>query len=187
MMGEKVAVRYARALYEIAAENNEVALYGDTMKAVAKQCEENEELKIFLVSAHVPVAAKKEVIDQVFSKVPEMVKNFLYLLVDKKREELIEAISASYQRVVDEETNALEVSVVSAQKLNAEERSALTRRLEEVSGCSVRLVTKEDQSLIGGLTVQIGNRWIDGSLKGRLQSFGQALLKRSQKQMEVEG
>lgn len=187
MIGEKVAIRYGRALFELAQSNDEAVLYGETLKQISSQIAENGELKEFLATPHVPQQAKKDVLDQVFPEMPGMMKNFLHLLVDKGRETIIEAISLAYQAVVDEKSKALEVSVISAKKLNSEEETALVKRLEESSGRSVRLLVEEDASLLGGMMVRIGNRWIDGSVKGRLRAMGQVLAESTQKQVEVEG
>lgn len=187
MTTDKVAARYSRALFEIAQEEGQISPYGAILHEVAAQIEGNEELREFLLSPHAPQKAKKEVLGEVFAGIPELLQNFLSLLVDKGREEIISQIAKVYQEIVDEESQAFEVSVTSAKKMKPEEESALIKKLEETSGRTIRLITQEDPSLIGGLTIHIGNRWIDGSIKGRLAALSQALAKPVQKQMEVEG
>lgn len=187
MTADKVAARYSRALFEIAREEGQISPYGVVLRDVAAQIEGNEDLREFLLSPHAPQKAKKEVLGQIFAEIPELVINFLSLLIDKGREKIIPQIAKVYQEIVDEESRAFEVSVTSAQKMKPEEESALIKKLEETSRRTIRLVTQEDPSLIGGLTIHIGNRWIDGSIKGRLAALSQTLAKPIQKQMEVEG
>ena len=187
MSGGKVAIRYARALFELAKPQNEIDSYGKILEQVASQIAENSELREFIITPHVPHQAKKEVLDQVFTGMPEMMKNFLHLLVDKGREGIIEEISVSYRSIVDEDSKALEVTVTSIKELSSEEEAALVRRLEESSGRSVRLILEKDPSLLGGLVIRIGNRLIDGSIKSRIQAMGRALATPTQKQAEVEG
>lgn len=186
MIKEKVAVRYGRAIFEIAKEQDSIISYGECLTVIAKGIEGNSELEEYLSSPHVPRNAKKELLGEVFSGAPEMVKNFLFLLIDKGREMLLKDIAFTYQEIVDEEFSSLEVAVVSAKPLKEENQILLTQKLEEISGKSIRLRLSEDPSLIGGMILHVGNRWIDGSLKGQLESLKYSLMKPTQKQMEVE-
>lgn len=186
MSKERVAIRYSRALFEIAKDQDATTSYGEFLNAITKGIEENNELQEYLCSPHVPRNAKKEILNEVFSAAPEMLKNFLFLLIDKGREDLLKDIALGYQQITDEEASALEVAVVSAKPLKKEIQILLTQKLEEVSGKSIRLRLSEDPNLIGGMTLHIGNRWIDGSVKGQLESLKYSLMKPTQKQMEVE-
>lgn len=177
MMGEKVAIRYARALYEIAAENSQIKEYGLILNQVVKTVGQNNDLQQFLITPHIPIKAKKEILAQIFSDIPSVMLHFLYLLVDKKRESIMVAILKEYQKIVDEKTGALECFVTTATSLKSAEEEALKKRLEEISGRVVRMVKKEDSAILGGLLIQIGNRRVDGSVRGRLHSLAEALVK----------
>ena len=67
------------------------------------------------------------------------------------------------------------------------ESLALQKKFEEVSGRNIRVINQEDASILGGLLIRIGNRWIDGSVRGQLRTLGDRLMNSAQKQMEVEG
>ena len=187
MLGERVAGRYARALFEIAQKDQKIGPYGEALGEISRDIEGNSDLKEFLITPHVPVLAKKEVVAKIFSEAPLVVQNFLSLLMDKRRGDILPTIVHEYLKIADQESRVLEVSVISAKKLNSAEELALQKKLEEVSGRNIRVLNQEDASILGGLLIRIGNRWIDGSVRGQLRTLGARLMDSTQKQMEVEG
>ena len=187
MLGERVAGRYARALFEIAQKDQKVGPYGEVLGEISEAIEKNSDLKEFLITPHVPMLAKKEAVANIFGEAPVVVQNFLFLLIDKQRGDILPTIVHEYRKIADQESRILEVSVISAKKLNSAEELALQKKLEEVSGRNIRVINQEDASILGGLLIRIGNRWIDGSVRGQLRTLGDRLMNSAQKQMEVEG
>lgn len=186
MLGEKVALKYAQALFEIGKDENAIDLFGIWLKNLKTVFEENNELRDFIFTPHVPRQAKKEVFLELCTGAPVLIQNFLGLLVDKRRENLIPLLSIAYQQIIDENEKAMEVAVTSAFELAANEEQSLVARLQELTGKAIRLKTQIEPSLIGGLILQIGNRRIDGSVVGQLQSIGATLLKINPNQVEVK-
>lgn len=187
MLGEKVAGRYAHALFEIARSEAQIEFFGSSLGEISKEIQKNAELREFVITPHVPAEAKKEVLSKIFGDAPVLVQNFLSLLMDKRRGDILPTIVQEYHKIADEASRVVEVSVISAKKLNSVEELALQKKLEEASGRSIRVVNQEDASILGGLLIRIGNRWIDGSVRGQLRSLGDRLMQSTQKQMEVEG
>jgi F-type H+-transporting ATPase subunit delta len=66
--------------------------------------------------------------------------------------------------------------VTSAAPLSADETAAVKRRVEAMSGAAVELSSVVDESLIGGLTIRVGDRLLDASVRGRLERLRDQLV-----------
>src|SRR5438874_1768545 len=91
-------------------------------------------------------------------------------------DELLPAISNEYRRLLDEQRGIVAATVTSARPLSSEHLEAVGRRVEEMMSASVSMTPRVDAALIGGLTVQVGDRLIDGSVRGRLERLRERLL-----------
>ena len=135
------------------------------------------ELKDFLTNPQIQPEDKKQVLLRLLKdQVSPMMMNFLLLLVDKRRIVLLEAINDCYQELSNKAQGIIVADVTTAYELKAELRSRLSSKLESVTGKKVQLRTHQDQSIIGGVVVKIGDTRIDGSVIGRLQALKAELM-----------
>lgn len=178
MIASQLALRYAEALYELAAEKqalesveNELALVEETLAAYG-------ELATLLYHPQVPLAAKKETVTRVFGpQVADYVRNFLLLLVDKRRETALPAIIREYRALANKARNIAEAEVTTAMPLGEGDKAALAAKLSAVTGKNVVLKTRIDERIVGGVVVKLGDKLIDGSVVRRLEALKAALLK----------
>ena len=98
------------------------------------------------------------------------------LLVDKRRIELFDAIEDIYRSLSNEARGIVVADVTSAQELTSAQQEKIQKKLATVTGKEVTLRTHRDESLIGGVVVRIGDKRIDGSVKGRLEEMTAQLL-----------
>ena len=89
-------------------------------------------------------------------------------------------ISDYFESVVDERLNQVRVSVISAHPLTDENIEKLKTGLNRILGKTVLIETTEDQSLIAGIQLQVGDQVADATIKNRL-----AILKRTIEKEEV--
>jgi F-type H+-transporting ATPase subunit delta len=99
------------------------------------------------------------------------IRNFLNLLVDRNRLELLDEIVPTYESLLDEKLGVVRARVTSAQDLDIKQRDEVASRLQALTGKKVRMEVFVDPSLIGGLVAQVGSTIYDGSIRQRLQSF----------------
>ncbi len=101
--------------------------------------------------------------------VGDQLANLVALLVDRRRVSLLPAIASEYERLLDRQRGIAAALVTSAAPLTADETAAIHARIEAMTGTTVALRTVIDPALIGGVTVRIGDRLIDASVRGRLE------------------
>jgi F-type H+-transporting ATPase subunit delta len=90
-------------------------------------------------------------------------------MVRRGRIEQLPRVAAEFRRLDDRRQGITPATATSAVALTLPEVQALTARLEQMTGGRIALQTDVDESLIGGLVVRVGDRLIDGSVRGRLE------------------
>ena len=171
--------RYAEALIKITEENNTTKGVLSDFAEVVKALEENKELKLFFLNPHVKISDKKDVLKELFEgKISIELLNLLKLIVDKDRIKYIPGILDEYSKLYDENRNVLNLKISSAVPLEEMQINSIKQkylRLYDKSSAKVKL--EIDEKLIGGVRVQIGDKVIDGSIKGRLESMMEIMMK----------
>ncbi len=101
--------------------------------------------------------------------------NFLKLLVQNRRLNLVPQIAKIFEEYKAEDEGYLDLDVFAAYQFSAEGRKAFSAKLEKRLGKKVNMNVTVDKSLIGGVLVRAGDKVIDGSIKGQLQHMQKAL------------
>jgi F-type H+-transporting ATPase subunit delta len=104
------------------------------------------------------------------------VQNLIQLLLRRGRIEELGRVAAEFRRLDDRRQGITHATVTSAAPLSQDDVRALTARLEQSTGGRVALTTQVDEALLGGLVVRIGDRLIDGSVRGRLERLRNQLI-----------
>ena len=104
-----------------------------------------------------------------FAKLSQPVRNLILLLVRRGRIEQLPRVAAEFARRDDARNGLTHATATTAAPLDAEEVRALATRLEAMTGGRVALDTNVDPAILGGIVVRIGDRLIDGSVRGRLE------------------
>jgi F-type H+-transporting ATPase subunit delta len=103
------------------------------------------------------------------------VQNFLGLLIDRNRLDLLDEISSTYGTLLDERVGVVKARVTSALELDSKQKDQVVTRLEAITGKKVRMEVLVDPSLIGGLIAQVGSTIYDGSIRQQLETFRNGL------------
>lgn len=169
------AKRYAQAAFAIAQERDQVDLGGLELWAV-EDALQHEEFRALLEQAAIPMARKVQLIREVLKGVNPLVQNLVCLLVSRRRLSLISDIRREYVRLVDAYHGRERVEVVSAVPLDADEEKKVTRLLQGIVGREVVLESRVDPETLGGLVIRVGDKLIDGSVRGRLEGLKESLI-----------
>ncbi|HPZ42713.1 MAG TPA: F0F1 ATP synthase subunit delta [Bacillota bacterium] len=177
MRGGPVAGRYAAALYDIASEKkNMVDKVESELKAIKGVIEDNPDLQRLLYHPQITPAAKKDLLEKLFKgKISDVTSNFLALLVDRRRETYLLDIMAEFIALANAGRNIITAQVTTAVELNDQEKGELNRVLARLTGKKIQASYDVDPSLIGGVVVRMGDKFIDGSIKTKLAALKERL------------
>jgi F-type H+-transporting ATPase subunit delta len=171
---------YAEALFEAARERDELEDVLSDLGEFVAALHDSEELRLFFYGGQIPERQKRRAIDGLTEGMKTSTTNFLKVLVDNGREEILEEVLARYEELVKEHLGRIEVEVTTAVELSEDQRGRLKERLAEVlEGREIILETNVDPGLIGGAVFRYGGRMMDGSIRGRLESLREGMLERS--------
>ena len=170
---KSASLQYANALAEIAAEQDAVEAIGKQLAAFGSMYAESAELRNFLGSPAVTREAKHEVIEKLVLKIRanKFVRNFLFVLVDKRRTQLLPEIVAAFDEVIRRRQGVMEAQVSSAVELSGAQKAALASVLERITGKRVQARYALEPKLLGGAVVRLGDTVYDGSLRNRLNGL----------------
>ena len=178
MLGGSIARRYSRSLFEIAQERGNIDGQIAELDLVVKALNADPFAQFQFENKMISSADKKSAVNRVLEgKVSPITRNFLNLLIDKGREGHLKDIVAEFGRLADEAKGIVEVEVRTAVALPEAELNALKAGLSSNLGKTVRLSTRVDRELIGGVVVKIGDQLLDGSVRTRLQALKTRLAK----------
>ncbi|MGG1314777.1 F0F1 ATP synthase subunit delta [Cohnella laeviribosi] len=176
MSGSTVARRYAKALFELASEQGLVSETEEQLKAIAETFRGNADFRSFLTFPNIDAAKKIEAVQAIFgNSVSPVVLNTVKLLIERGRQGELPAVLEAYIKVAGEALGRAEAHVVSAKPLTDSEKEQLAATFGSLLGKTVRLNETVDPSLLGGLTVRIGDTLYDGSLRGKLERLEKTL------------
>ena len=186
MLSHPAAREYARVLIELATEQNMVDEVRDQLAGILTACQENAGLAKIFYHPLVPMQAKKETVTDLFAPgLAEFVRNFLLVLVDKRRETLLPAIFDAYGALADTAHNICNVEMTTALPVAPEQQRIWAEKLSAAMGKQVKLTVSVDKKLIGGAVLQIGDKRLDGSVATQLEKLRKALLKQEATGIEV--
>jgi F-type H+-transporting ATPase subunit delta len=176
-LSAKITEPYADALLNIADSTGNIDLVTSDINDILNLLSSTEGLKKYLASPTTSQEAKKELISNtIATELNSYTKQFLLVLVERNRISYLEEIAEKYLEQVFELADIKIVQVSSAISLTEEQEATLKTKITAMTKAKqVKLVTKIDSSLLGGLVVQIGTQIIDISLKGQLRQISNCL------------
>lgn len=161
--------RYARALLSAVARKEAIEKTADELKMVQQTCAQNANLNACLNSPVVVIPVKQKIINDLFTgKAGALTIDFLSLLLEKRRFNMLSAISEAFGELIDEMKGLARVNVISALPVNEREHDYLHGRLEKWLKQSVQLSVEINPALLSGIQIRIGDRFYDGSGLGQL-------------------
>ncbi|WP_028543910.1 F0F1 ATP synthase subunit delta [Paenibacillus taiwanensis] len=171
-----VAKRYAKALFQLALEQQSVSEREQQLKYVVQAIASSHELELLLTTPNIDVKGKKEVLNSAFQgHVSENVVNTIQLLVERGRINILGDVLASYVHIAGEALGTADAIVTSAVALSESEKQDVAASFGRKVNRTIRVHNVVDPSIIGGIQVRIGDRLFDGSLSGKLDRMEKAL------------
>jgi F-type H+-transporting ATPase subunit delta len=175
-----VAERYAAALADVAVERKNSETIKRNLAAFVEAFSSIADLRNALESPALNAEVKRKVIAEVAGKMglDVAVRNFIYLVVDHRRTEVLPEIEQAFLSELNERLGIVDAEVTSAHELNDDEKRQLNTVLEQRTGKKVEARFQIDGALLGGAVVRLGSTIYDGSVRDQL--------KRLREQLETE-
>ncbi len=173
---DTTARRYAEAAFEVAQRDGTVEAWRSELDA-AGEIAADDQVGRMLGNPAVALETRTEMAESIFGKtVSKPVLNLIGLMLRRGRIEQLPRVAAEYRRLDNARQGITLATATSAAPLSPDEVQALTARMEQLTGGRVELDLRTDPSLLGGLVVRIGDRLIDGSVRGRLERLRNQLV-----------
>ena len=173
--------RYASALINQAEENNQFEKVSDDIQFIHDTIADSKELKVALESPIISEEKKLNVLSEIFSgNVSKTSMNFLHLVVDKKRADVLFAITERFLELRDKKLNILPASITTAVELSDSEKEQFYKSLENYTGKKIRASYSIDDKIIGGFLVKIKDEMLDASVLQQLKLLKKRLVKSDQ-------
>jgi len=170
---KSASLQYANALADIALEQGASEPAAKQLESFAAAYEESAELRTFLASPAVSMEAKHEVLEKIAKRLgaSKIIRNFLFVIADHRRTQLIPEIVATFQQVLRQRQGVAEAEISSAVELTSAQKKELAATLARVTGKKIEPKYSLDPALLGGAVVRIGDTIYDGSLRSRLNEM----------------
>ena len=170
------ATRYAKALLDVLYPAR-AEMGREQLVKFAEVLNQQAEGRLVLENPTVSTDKRKELLnkigDALVLDVP--IRNFLGLLIERNRLDLLDEIVSTYETLLDEKLGVIRARVTSALELDSSQQAEVAARLQALTGKKVRMEVLVDPSLIGGLVAQVGSTIYDGSIRQQLQTFRNSL------------
>ena len=162
---------YAKAVFEIAESTGSLDTWSEQLALMASIASADGSAEL-LNSPKVSASQKVETFSQVASgNLNNQSVNLLKSLGENNRFALLPDMSLLFEALKSESQGEVDGELIAAAEVSQEQESAIVTALEKRLGRKVKLVTKIDDSLLGGAVIRIGDLVIDGSLQGRFQTL----------------
>lgn len=178
---QQIGALYAKALLGAAGDSVDGVVA--ELEAIVSEClTRHPRLEQALGSPRISLEQKEAMLDHIFNgRIDGRLLNFMKILCRRGRIDSLRAIQVTATIMREEQQGKRRVTVTSAQALSDEQREQIKQRLREAYGVDAILLEKIDDSLLGGIVLRIGDKVLDGSVLGKLQSIRSAVASGVQK------
>jgi F-type H+-transporting ATPase subunit delta len=173
---DSAARRYAEAAFQVAQRDGTVDAWRRELEDAATVVAVPA-IGHTLANPSVALDTRSASVEATLGKIASRpVLNLIQLMLRRGRIEDLPHVAAEFRRLDNAQKGITIATATSAAPLSGDELKALTQRLEAFTGGQIELDVHVDPSLLGGLVVQVGDRLIDGSVRGRLERLRNQLV-----------
>lgn len=174
-----IATRYAESLFDLALEENKVEEYASDMDTIYQTFQSDPSIVSFFGHVLVDDAAKFEILDKSFKgQINTYVCNFLKLLIRKKRIRYVLDIITAFHSLCNEHLGIEEGILYTSYEIDPMDVKNIEQVISAKQNKKVILRIVKDETLIGGIKVQLKNQIIDASIKNKVEMLKKELLRK---------
>jgi F-type H+-transporting ATPase subunit delta len=171
MAGTRAAIRYAKAILDIAQVNNNTQAVNSDMTSIVNAIIDSAELKKILQSPIVKGEIKFSSLKEIFASAQKETKGLFQLLLVNKRFELLNDVAIQFNALYDE-LNGIEIAkVTTAFQITPELEAKVLAKIASFSNKNITIQNIVDPAIIGGFILRIGDKQYNASVTSRLQNL----------------
>ncbi|MFN4123375.1 MAG: ATP synthase F1 subunit delta [Flavobacteriales bacterium] len=179
MQDSKAVYRYAKALFELANEQNVLERVHADMQLIQQAIKENRDLRVLIKSPVVKFDKKNEIFDLIFAKhISPLTKSFMNLVIKKQREGNLADVVTQFHRIYLENNNIEEVYLTTSVELGQPFKDEIVNFVKKDTKNKVQLEEKIDPSIIGGFILKYSGKQFNASVARKLEMMRQELNKK---------
>lgn len=168
------ARRYARAVFELAQQDDQIAEWSRRVSQVSDLLSDPRVAAV-LTNPTIPLRRRMELISGAPHELDPEGTNLARLLIESNRVGEAAGVAEEYEALADAAAGRVRATVTTAVELGPKERDRLTDQLSQRLGKEIRIQVVVDKRILGGLKLQYGDRLIDASLATKLQQLRRRL------------
>ncbi len=176
MAGTRAAIRYAKAILDVAQSKHVAQQVGTDMALIESTVNSNQELSTFIANPTISSKAKELALLEIFASANDSSKTLFHLLAVNKRFELLGAIANEYTKLLDVINNVEIAQVTTAFPLTDDLEAKVLSKIKEFTTKTVTIENIVDESIIGGFILRIGDKQYNASIANRLQVLKRELI-----------
>ena len=169
MAGTRAAIRYSKAILDLANSKGVAEVVSDDMKTIAATINGNLELTTFIQNPTIKVEVKEKALLEVFAESNSVTKGLFHLLFENKRFEILGAIAVEYGKLSDLANGKELAQVTTAFPMDAALEAQVLAKIATLSDKKITLENIVDPAIIGGFILRIGDKQYNASVYNRLQ------------------
>jgi len=172
-----IARSYAEALFDLGDRHGQLEEFAVALDVISALLESEPKLRLFLASPKIEPGDKKRVLrSSLHDRVPPLILNFLMVVLDRRRQRLIEEFGVQFHALLDERHGRLHVKVTLAHEPDERMEREIAADLSQALGLTVIPHVRVDPEILGGIIVRYGDRVLDGSVRRQLVSLRRQML-----------
>lgn len=172
-----LAGRYASALFDLASEAGTVTAIESDLDRLDAALRESGELRALIRNPEVSRSALGRVVAGIATHLglSPLTGNFLGVLAKNRRAGELPAVIRAFHMIAAAQRGEVTAEVASAHPLTDDQLAQLEQKLRAREGRTVKIKTRVEPDLLGGLVVTVGSKRIDSSIRTRLNTLAQAM------------
>lgn len=173
-MADDRTTAYARAMFDVARAEGDLARIGDELFRFARALEGSDELREALTDPHLPASRRQQIVEDLLGgKADPSTVSLVGMAVGTGRARELPAIIDSLVAMTAAQANRAVAEVRSAIDLTDDQRTRLATAIESATGKQVEVKVVVDPSILGGIVTTVGDTVLDGSVRTRLERLKQ--------------
>lgn len=172
----RAAVRYAKAILELANQNGTTDKVNSDMTLMQDAWKQSKDLQVFLTNPVIKQEMKRNALLEVFPQAQKETNALFELLYQNKRFDILFAITQKFQELLLVQNGIVKATVTTAIPMTAELEKQVLEKAKQMTSHQVVLDHKVDESIIGGFILRVGDQQLNASVANRLQEIKREII-----------